>query len=232
VSRTVVIHQPDFLPWLGFFHRMAQADLYIALDHAQFVSGTSRSWTHRDRIKTASGPRWLSLSVRKAPLGTPISEIVLSSDGAWREANLNMVREAYRQAPYFGDVFPRLESLYAAGHERLVDMTIASIDLLSDMLGVRCRREPSSAMQPRGASNEMLVDLLKKCSATHYLSGLGAKAYFDPSPFAGAGIEVIWQAFTHPVYPQLHGTFVPMLSAIDMLLNCGIEQSRTILRSC
>jgi hypothetical protein len=232
VSRTVVIHQPDFLPWLGFFHRLARADLYIALDHAQFVSGTSRSWTHRDRIKTASGPKWLSLSVRKASLGTPISEVALSPDGAWREANLNLVREAYRQAPHFGLVFPRLEALYAANHERLVDMTLASIDLLSEMLDVRCRRELSSGMEPNGASNEMLVDLLRKRSATRYLSGVGAKSYFDPSPFAAAGIDVVWQEFAHPVYPQLHGAFMPMLSAIDMLFNCGIERSRNILRSC
>jgi hypothetical protein len=231
VSRTVVIHQPDFLPWCGFFHRFLRADLYIALDHVQFVSGTSRSWTYRDRIKSPSGPRWLSLSVRKAPLGTPISQIALAS-GAWREANLNLLRESYRQAPYFNEIFPSVEALYAVGHERLVEMTLASIDLLCDLLGVRVQRELSSAMEPAGTSNEMLVDLLKKCGATRYLSGLGAKAYFDPASFATAGIEVAWQEFAHPVYPQLHGAFVPMLSAIDMLFNCGIEQSRTLLRSC
>ena len=72
MKKVAVIHQPDFLPWPGFFHRLLRADLYIALDHVQFVTGTSRSWTHRDRIKTTSGPRWLSLSTQKAPLDTPI----------------------------------------------------------------------------------------------------------------------------------------------------------------
>jgi hypothetical protein len=231
MSRTVVIHQPDFLPWLGFFHRLAKADLYIALDHAQFVSGTSRSWTHRDRIKTASGPKWLSLSVRKAPLGTPISQMLLSPDAAWRQANLDLIRESYRQAPHFTEIFPRLERLYAAGHERLADMTLASIDLLCEPLGVKIERKLSSAMQPAGASNAMLVDLLKKSGASRYLSGRGAEAYFDPAPYAAAGVEVVWQEFAHPVYPQLHGDFVPMLSAIDMLFNCGIAQSRKILRT-
>jgi hypothetical protein len=232
VSRTVVIHQPDFLPWLGFFHRLVQADVYVALDHAQFVSGTSRSWTHRDRIKTPSGPRWLTLSVRKAPLGTRIAEIALSPEQAWRDANLNILRESYRQAAYFGEVFPRIEALYAAGYERLVDMTLASLDMLCDLLGVQIPRKLSSTMHPAGASNVMLVDLLNKCGATRYLSGQGAKAYFDAAPFVDAGIEVQWQEFVHPIYPQLHGAFVPMLSAIDMLFNCGIERSRAILRSC
>jgi hypothetical protein len=231
VSRTVVIHQPDFLPWLGFFDRLRRADLYVALDHAQFVSGTSRSWTHRDRIKTAAGPRWLSLSVRKAPLGTPISEILLSPDDRWREANLSLLKESYRGAAHFADIFPGVEALYGARHERLVDMTLASIDLLCKWLDLSIPRQLSSKLEPAGASNEMLVHLLVKCRATHYLSGQGAQAYFDPAPYAAAGIQVTWQEFSPPVYPQLHGNFVPMLSAIDMLFNCGIEKSRSILRS-
>jgi hypothetical protein len=231
VSRTVVIHQPDFLPWLGFFDRLLRADLYIALDHAQFVSGTSRSWTHRDRIKTASGPQWLSLSVRKAPLGTPISEIRLAPGRAWRDANLNLLRESYRAAPFFAEIFPRLEALYGGAQERLADMTLQSIALLGELLDVRIETRLSSAMAPQGASNEMLVDLLGKAGAGRYLSGQGARAYFRPEPFAQAGIEVAWQEFRHPVYPQLHGDFVPMLSAIDILFNCGVQRSREILRS-
>lgn len=231
MSRTVVIHQPDFLPWLGFFHRLSKADLYIALDHVQFVTGTSRSWTHRDRIKTAFGPRWLSLSVRKAPLGTPISEILLSPDHAWREANLNLLRESYRKAPYFVDIFPRVEKLYGRKYDRLIEMTLASIDMLSELLGITVERRLSSEMHPRYQSNEMVADLVRKSSAARYLSGQGARGYFDPAPYAAAGIEVAWQEFRHPIYPQLHGEFVPMLSAIDLLFNCGADQSAELLRS-
>lgn len=232
MTRTVVIHQPDFLPWLGFFHRLLKADLYVALDHVQFVSGTSRSWMHRDRIKTAAGPRWLSLSVRKAPLGTPIHDIVLAPGDAWREANLNLIRESYRSAPYFSEIFPRVALLYEAGHERLVDMALASIDLLAELLNVQIQRTLSSGMKPQGAGNAMLVDLIGKADARCYISGQGARAYYDPAPYEEAGIEVHWHEFRHPVYPQLHGNFVPMLSAIDMLFNCGADKSREILRSC
>jgi hypothetical protein len=228
---TVVIHQPDFLPWIGFFQRLLGADLYVALDHAQFVSGSSRSWTHRDRIKTPAGAQWLSLSVQKAPLGTPINRILLSPDPAWRAANLNLLRENYRRAPHFAEIFPRLEALYATPSERLIDLNLASIDLLQELLGLAVPRVLSSTLSPAGSSNDMLVDLLRKCGATRYLSGLGARAYFDPEPFAAAGIEVLWQREGHPSYPQLHGDFVPYLSAIDMLFNCGSVESRRILGS-
>ena len=231
MSRTVVIHQPDFLPWLGFFHRLLKADLFIALDHVQFVSGTARSWTHRDRIKTPTGPRWLSLSVQKAPLGTPIRDILLAPDQAWRAKNLNLIRESYRKAPYFNEVFPPLEHLYGSNHTRLIDITLDAIRLLCVMLDIRIDQSLSSDMSPTGSSNEMLVALLRQSGATRYLSGIGARDYFDPEPFARAKIEVVWQDFRHPVYPQLHGGFEPMLSAIDMLFNCGAERSRELLRS-
>lgn len=230
MTRKVVIHQPDFLPWLGYFHRLLDADLFIALDHVQFVSGTSRSWTHRDMIKTPQGPKWLSLRTQKAPLGTPIRDIALAPDTGWHAANLNLVRESYRKTPHFEEIFSGVEQLYGAGYASLADMNLASLDLLEAWLDVRTPRLLSSAMSPRGSSTAMLIDLLRKAEATHYISGLGAKAYLDTAAMAQAGIELVWQAFEHPVYPQCHGAFVPMLSSIDLLFNCGIHRAREILR--
>lgn len=230
MSRSVVIHQPDFLPWLGYFHRLLKADLFIALDHVQFVTGTSRSWTHRDMIKTPQGAKWLSLRVQKAPFGTPIRDILLAPGTDWRRDNLNMVRENYRKSPYFDEVFPRLEQLYAQPGEAMADMNLASLDLLEEMLDVKTPRLISSQMSPQGASTPMLVDLLKKAGATRYISGQGARAYLETDLFEKAGIELVWQDFRHPVYPQAHGAFIPMLSSIDALFHCGLDGTRKLLR--
>jgi hypothetical protein len=230
MSRSVVIHQPDFLPWLGYFHRLAGADLFIALDHVQFVTGTSRSWTHRDMVKTPQGAKWLSLRVQKAPFGTPIRDIQLAPGKDWRQDNLNLIRENYRKAPHFAEVFPRLEDLYARPTLNMAEMNLASLDLLEDMLDVKTPRLISSQMSPQGSSTAMLVDLLQKVGATRYISGQGARAYLDEGLFAQAGIELVWQAFRHPLYPQLHGEFLPMLSSVDALFNCGLEGSRALLK--
>lgn len=230
MTRSVVIHQPDFLPWLGYFHRLLQADLFIALDHVQFVTGTSRSWTHRDMIKTPQGAKWLSLRVQKAPFGTPIQDVLLAPGAEWRQDNLNLVRENYRKCPYFDEVFPRLEQLYAQPYQRMVEMNLASLDLLEEALDVKTPRMISSQMEPQGTSTAMLVDLLKKAGATRYISGQGARAYLDAELFEKAGIELVWQEFRHPVYPQGHGAFIPMLSSIDALFNCGLDGTRQLLR--
>lgn len=227
--KVAVIHQPDFLPYLGFFHRLLQADLFVLLDHVQFVTNGSRSWTHRDKIKTAQGERWLTVGVKKVALGTPINEVLLA-DTDWREQSLNLLKENYRNTPYFAEIFPNLEKLYATSTSLLVDFNVASINLLLKWFGITIPIVYSSDMAPIGKKNELLVNILNKASATHYLSGIGARSYFELEPFSTAGIEVLWQVFEHPVYPQQFQEFIPYLSSVDLFFNCGIEKSQQILR--
>ncbi|MBI5637160.1 MAG: WbqC family protein [Nitrospinae bacterium] len=230
--KAVVIHQPDFAPYLGFFHRFLNADMYIALDHVQFVNGTSRAWTHRDKIKTEQGEKWLTVGVKKAPRDTAINDIELSTTADWRRDNLRLLEQHYRNAPFFAEMMPEINRLYAQPFRMLRDFNMASIEMLMDLLDVRIPWVWSSGLDPVGTKNELLVDLLRKVSATHYCSGVGARDYFDPAPFREAGIEVVWQKFTPPAYPQLYGKFVPYLSSIDLLFNCGVEKSREILKGC
>lgn len=228
--KTVVIHQPDFMPYLGFFHRLLHADLFILLDHVQFVTHGSRSWTHRDKIKTVNGESWITVNVKKAPGDTPINMIELA-DNDWRQKNLNLLRENYRNAPYFAELFPAVQALYAKPCRQLAEFNVASIRMLMEWFAIDILIVYSSEMQPKGKKNDLLVDLLEKSGANCYLSGVGAKGYYQPEPFSAAGIEVKWQDFKHPAYPQQFGEFIPYLSAIDLLFNCGVEQSRQILRN-
>lgn len=230
MSKTVVIHQPDFMPYLGFFQRFLKADLYIVLDHVQFVNGTSRSWTHRDKIKTAAGERWLTLSVKKTGRDTPINQVELSDSVDWIQGNLNLLTQNYRKAPYYAEIMPMVEALYRSPQRLLADFNLRSIEMLMKLLDIRVPMVLSSSLEPDGHKNELLIDLLGKVGATHYLSGTGARDYMAPDLFRDAGIEVLWQEFTHPVYPQQFGDFVPYLSALDALFNCGADGARKLIR--
>ncbi len=229
-KKIVVIHQPDFAPYLGFFHRFLHADMYIALDSVQYVS-SSRGWTNRDKIKTAQGEKWLSVSVNKAPRHTAISQIELSTIIDWRQDNLRLLEHNYRKAPFYSELMPEVSQLYAKPFQLLRDFNMAFIEMLMDMLDVRIPWVWSSELDPVGTKNELLVNLLQKVAATHYLSGVGARDYFEAEPFTRAGIEVIWQDFTHPLYTQQFGEFVPFLSVLDVLFNHGIKTSQELLRS-
>lgn len=231
MNKKVVIHQPDFLPYLGFFHRLLDADLLIFLDHIQFTKGSGECWTYRDKIKTPQGPKWLTLSLQKNSLGTAIEEIFLSPKQDWKIRHLNQIKENYRKAPYFDELMPHLEELYAIEVCKMADFNIASIRMLFVLLDIKVETVNSSTLAPKNKKNEMLIDLLQKVGATQYLSGIGAKDYFEAQPFDHAKIEVIWQNFIHPTYPQIHGPFVPYLSSVDLLFNVGIDKARKILRA-
>ncbi len=227
MSKIVVIHQPDFIPYLGFFHRLLDANLFIILDDVQFLR---RGWHHRDIIKTKDGGKWITLGIKKTPQDTKINEIYLN-DQEWKKQHLSIIEQNYKKASYFKEIFPFIENLYKQDYKKMIDMNLASIRILLELFDINIDIHFSSSYKIDTKSNQLLSDLLKKVDATHYLSGIGAKDYFNPIPFEKANIKVLWQDFKHPTYPQLHGEFIPYLSSIDLLFNCGIEKSREILRN-
>lgn len=232
MNKVVVIRQPDFLPYLGLFHRFLKADLWVALDNVQFIHKGSVGWQHRDKIKTPAGEKWVTISVQKCKLGTAINKVLLSKDVDWRNNHLNLFKQNYKKAGFFNEIFPYLEELYRYDCLKMVDFNLKSIELLLDLFDIKIEYVLASALGAEGKSNELLVDILKKVKATTYISGVGAKDYFKQEPFDKAKIKVVWHEFRHPVYPQLFGKFIPYLSSIDLLFNCGIAKSCEILRRC
>ncbi|MDD5594684.1 MAG: WbqC family protein [Candidatus Omnitrophica bacterium] len=231
-EKIAVIHQPDFLPHLAFFKKFLQADLWVILDNVQFVHKTSKSWNNRDKIKTPDGEKWITIAIQGYSGKNAINEVILSSDVNWRGNNLNLIKNNYKKAAYFQEVFPYIKDLYSFKCDKLIDFNLKSIELLLMLFDIKISSVLASTLNPDGKKNDLLVDILKKVGASVYLSGIGAKNYFLQKPFDDADIKVIWHEFKHPIYPQLHGEFIPYLSSIDLLLNCGIKQSREILRRC
>lgn len=230
-NKRVVIHQPDFLPYLGFFHRLIHCDTLVFLDNAQFNRGGSKTcWHNRDKIKTTGGEKWLTVSVRKASLGTLINKIKLSDHTAWRKNNLNLIWENYKKAVFFKEIFPYIETIYANDTDSLCQFNIKGLHILMDLFDLKIETRLASELNCRGKANDLVVDILKQLGADTYISGVGAKDYFKPEPFEKARIKIAWQNFTHPLYTQCHGEFIPFLSSIDLLFNCGVKHSRKILQ--
>lgn len=231
-NKIVMIHQPDFMPYLGFFQRLIMADIYIVLDNVQYVKG-SRTQTSRDKIKTLNGEKWINVGIEKVHYKSRINEIWLTQGNEWRERSLNLIKENYRKTDFFHEIFPFIQNLYQFKGDKMVDFNMASIKMLIELFGIEnIEIEYASKLQADGKSNELIINLVKAVKCKRYLSGIGARDYYVPELYEQAGIEVIWQNFKHPVYPQQFGKFIPYLSSIDLLFNCGIEKSREILRNC
>jgi hypothetical protein len=222
----VAIHQPHYLPWLGYLAKWAEADLFIFLDTVQFEK---HGWQNRNRIKTRHGPRWLTVPVH-VRLGEPIAEVRLDGSQAWARRHLRALEHAYARAPYWARYAPALRAFYQRPWRRLAPLAVASAEWLARAVGIATPTRLASEFgvttpDPTGR----LVALCRAVGARVYLAGRDAARYLDPAPFAAAGIEVRVQDYRHPVYPQLHGEFVPFLSALDLLLTQG-DGALAILR--
>lgn len=214
----VTVHQPDFMPWLGFFARWRDSDLYVVLDDVQFLR---RGWHHRDRIKTAAGPAWLTVPVRKKGRFEQLIRDVEVEDGPWRRKHLAAIAAAYARAPRFAEVFPLLEEVYGRNHARLMDLNLDLLRLFARLLGIATPLAPASAHGLTETGTARLVRLCELHGADAYLTGTGSRDYLDESLFAARGIRVEWREYAHAPYPQLHGDFVPGLSALDCLMMGG-----------
>lgn len=229
-DKVVVIHQPDFIPYLGFFDRLLKADIYVVFDNVQYVR-SSRGWTSRDKIKTKNGEKWISVSTQKASRDILINQVLLSKDENWRRDNINLIRENYKKSPYYDEIMPYILELYDYQCEKMMDFNLESIKMLLKLFDIQVDIVTASELNPVGKSNTLIIDIMKKLGCNQYLSGVGARDYYVPELYEEAGINVIWQDFKHPVYKQQFEGFIPYLSSIDLLFNCGIEASRKILRN-
>jgi WbqC-like protein len=225
---TVVVLQPGYLPWLGFFDQMRRADVFVYYDDVQY---DTHGWRNRNRIKTQHGPLWLTVPVRHSGLSKPrILDVAIDARTSWAKKHVASIRQAYAAAPFVTHYVPALEELLMRSWERLVDLDLAVAGLMTAWLGMRARIERASALGIDGGQTERLVHICRHFGATNYFSGSAARDYLDVALFERHGIAVQWQDFTHPVYPQLHGEFVPYMSALDLILNCG-EESRVVLEA-
>lgn len=223
---TLVVLQPGYLPWLGYFDLLKKADVFVHYDDVQF---DKHGWRNRNRVKGPKGSVWLTVPVRHSGRsGQSILDVEIDDRQQWRRRHLSTISQFYARAPFVGAMLQRLTDILERPWPRLVDLDLALIDWLAAELGIAVPRYRASELGIEGDRNARLVNLCRHFGATRYLSGNAARDYLDVPLFAAAGVEVSWHDYAHPTYPQLHGTFVPYLSVLDLILNMGGE-ARAIL---
>ena len=225
--KVVCIHQPDFAPYLGFFHRLLFADHFVILDDVQFLR---RGWHHRDQILTEGGPKWLTLRVNKGPLHRLINCVHIES-GEWIDEHLELIKKSYYHTPGFHYFYPTIEELYRSKKKSLVDFNLSFIEWACDILKIKIKKSFSSSYNLVSTKSERLIELVNKVGGTHYVTGLGSKAYLEEEKFNQKGLKVIWKKFNHPKYEQSNHSFFPNMSFIDFIMNNGYKSSK-ILHAC
>ena len=218
----VAIHQPHYLPWLGYLHRMAQAELFIVLDHVQFERG---NYQNRTQVRVNGAAHWLTVPVLQRSQKECISEKAIDASQDWAATHYETLRRAY------GATAAAVKHIYEMPWQRLSDLNAATLDFLREAFAIRTPLVNSSELDVPGAKGELVLNLCKAVGARALLVGLGgSRAYLDRAAFARAGVELVLHEFHHPRYPQRGpAPFIAGLSALDLLFNCGPRSASVLL---
>jgi hypothetical protein len=221
----VVILQPSYIPWRGYFDQIRRADLFVFYDDVQY---DKRGWRNRNQIKTARGKQWLTIPVFSRGAQTehiPIHQIRITWDNQWNSDHLKSLRYSYGKAPCFDKYLPLLEEFYDRHDEFLADFTVDFTIALARELGIQHTRFMRSSELDGidGQKTDRLVQILKQVGATHYISGPSARDYIEPEKFEAANITLEYMQYDYPEYPQLYPPFDPFVSALDLLFMIGGE---------
>ncbi|MFQ5878083.1 MAG: WbqC family protein [Acidobacteriota bacterium] len=211
-------HQPQYMPWLGYFDKMDRVDLFVLLDTVQYKKN---EWQNRNRIRTAAGWQWLTVPVHyRFPM--TIREVRIDETAAWRRKHREALRTLYARAPHRGAAQAAIEAILEERFPNLAALNERTVKILAGLLGVRTPIVVASQLGDLpGGADDRLIALCRRFGCSTYLAGAGGQSYMDLEAYRRAGIRVEFQPFRHPVYRQVHAGFEPGLSAIDCLMNCG-----------
>lgn len=225
-----VILQPSYIPWRGYFHQIQKADVFVFYDDVQY---DTRGWRHRNKVKTQTGTRWLSIPVHSQGVqtnNTLINQITVVGEQKWQQKHWRTLEGAYHKAPFFDRYAEKLSSHYLRREVTLLcDFTIDLTVEIAGWLGIsNTKFLRSSQVGGQGAKTERLVNILQGIGATHYISGPAAKEYIEPTKFSAAGIELEYMEYTYRTYAQLYGTFDPYVTVLDLLFMTGPDAGKYI----
>jgi hypothetical protein len=221
----VAVHQPQYMPWLGYFDKIDRSDAFVFLDTVQYKKN---EWQNRNRIKTADGWQWVTVPVTyRYP--QRIGEVAVNSREKWQHRQKQAIISNYRKAPHWGMLEPLLEEVWAGEWQTIAQLNIHVVRRLVDVLGIETPLHVASETGDFPEDpDERLIAIARRFGADTYLAGSGGHGYMDMEKYGKNRLRVVFQEYRHPVYRQQFGDFIPFMSAIDLIFNHGPESLQII----
>lgn len=221
-------HQPQYLPGLRLFGKIAAADLFCIFDIVQFEA---KAFENRNLVKTQAGPLMLTVPVQSKDHFNSTGGTIGVMPGNWQRKHIRSIELAYKAAPFYKDYADKLFGILNREYERLADLNREVLGFFLTTLGIRTPVVVASDHAFKGEKSALVLDMCRTLEATEYLFGANGRQYADVDTFRAAGVEPLFQEFTPQEYPQLHGPFVPNMSALDLLMNVGGDDARQRIMS-
>ncbi|MBK5503168.1 MULTISPECIES: WbqC family protein [unclassified Bacillus (in: firmicutes)] len=222
-------HQPSYLPWYGFFEKIHKSDVFVFHDIAQFEK---KGFLNRNRIKTSQGVSWLTVPMQmKNYKEIPLNKLKIDNTQDWERKHWKTVRINYSNAPYFNVYKDYLEGFYSEKWDNLNSLNMNFIHFIIRELNIDTELYYASELEGiTGKKSDFVLELCQKFNASTYYSGSLGQDYLIESDFEHENIEIMYQRIREYSYPQLFGEFIPHLSMLDILLNCGPEETEKLIK--
>jgi hypothetical protein len=229
MSKIAGIHQPNYMPWPGYFHKILRSDVFVILDNVDFQQGNSNSITSRTKIKGGNGEILLTVPVKRSE-EKMLNGILTDNNQPWAKKHLKSIQLSYTKAPFFKEYFPVFEQVLSQSYSSLSHLNVSLILKICELLEITTPVLMASELNiEEEGRNERIVKICQKVGADTYLCGKGGRKYMEESVFVQGEIAVQYTDFRPTDYPQLYGAFIPGLSILDSLLNIGKEQVRSLI---
>lgn len=230
MKKIITIHQPNYIPWLGFFHKLLISDVYVAFDDVQFEKN---SYNNRNKIKTTKGDCWLTIPVitKGKSKETLINTAQIDNNQKWAKKHFKTIQINYSKSEFYNDYIWFFEEIYSKNWESLSALNMHILKWLLKELKIKTEFVISSELkEKKGKKDKLVLDICRLLNADIYISGALGKNYLNLDDFNEKGIDVYFQDYKHPIYSQLWGDFIPYMSVIDLLFNMSVESKEIIMQ--
>jgi hypothetical protein len=224
LNKIIAVHQPNYIPWLGYFYKIYQSDIFVFLDDAQFSNEGMHNYSY---IKTINGPFRLKYPVQQS-LGDRINKVRPKDELGWKEKHLAILRTSYHEARYFSEIYEDFKELIMAEYLNIAALNIALIEHFAKKLGIKSEFVRASDLNINGSKEEKIIGICHVLGGKIYYSGTGAKVYQKEENFNKAGIDLKYSIYTPFEYPQQGNEFQSNVTAVDFFMNCGYDWDRVV----
>ena len=229
MGKVVAIHQPNFFPWMGYFYKICNCDIFVFHDDTQL---SKNNVTRRVRFNSSNGKWWATVPVlNKGRNVLVIKDVRIDEKQDWREKLERRVIHSYAKSSYFRELSEMFRDCLYYNNDNLAEYNIYGIKQLSYLLEVKPSFIVSSDLNLKTKETEKEIETIEVLRGTTYLSGIGAKSYQQDDLFQNNNIKLIYSGFKESPYKQIHGDFLNGLSIWDVLFNIGLNQTKDLLNS-
>lgn len=229
----ISIHQPNYIPWIGYFHKIAHSDVFVVFDDIQFPRG--KDFIFRNKIKTENGAKWLSIPIKNRSEFVSIKNAEINNDIEWNKKHINSIYSNYHKTEFFENYFKKIESIIDKKWKLLIDLNLEINKTILDLLKINTKIVRSSDLNIKESGTMKVLKIIQKFNGDTYLTGWGpgSRRYIvgNEMRFSESGVDIKLQKITIPQYNQYFDDFVPNLSILDMLFNVEIEKIRKNINS-